>query len=72
MPATPLTDAQKKAAIAIARSYWRSAFKTQYPNATKDQKVASWQQSRKEYVKLGRTAVRQLARSGLQITGGAA
>jgi hypothetical protein len=71
MPATPLTEVQKKAAIAIARSYWNSAFKAQYPNATKEQKLASWQQSRKEYLRLGKLAVRQLSRSGFQISGGA-
>jgi hypothetical protein len=68
MPAIALSEDQKKAAVAIGRSYWASAFKAQFPNATKEEKDASWKQSRKDYVKLGKAAVRQLSKSGFSIS----
>lgn len=69
MAAIPLDDAQKKAAIAIGKAYWMSLFKTQYPNATKEEKTASWKEHRKEYTKVGRTAVRMLLKNGYSISG---
>ena len=70
MAKAPLNDAQKKAAISIGRSYWASVFKRQYPKATKEEKQASWKQSRKQYVALGRRAVRQLTKASFTLSGG--
>jgi hypothetical protein len=63
-----LNEMQKQAAVAIAKSYWSAAFKSQFPKATKEQKLASWKQHRREYVRLGRMAVRQLLRSGFELS----
>lgn len=72
MAAIPLDEAQKRAAITIGRSYWSVAFKRQFPNATKEEKAASWKQNRKEYVTLGRAAVRGLLKGGFSLAGGKA
>jgi hypothetical protein len=70
MAVTPLNAVQKNAALTIGRAQWARAFKKQFPSATKEQRMASWKQNRKEYVQIGRISVRQLARAGFQITGG--
>lgn len=70
MAVIPLDEPQKRAAITIGRSYWAVAFKRQFPNASKEEKLASWKQNRKEYVQLGRAAVRGLVKAGFSVTGG--
>lgn len=70
MALTPLNDTQQKAAMVIGKSYWLAVFKQQFPNATKEQRKDSWKENRKEYLKLGRVAVRSLIHSKFSVTGG--
>lgn len=70
MPASPLSKCHKLAAVHIGKAQWATVFNKQFPTATKEQRLESWKQHRKEYAKIGQIAVRQLLRSGFQITGG--
>ncbi|MGQ0672772.1 MAG: hypothetical protein ACT4N2_07835 [Hyphomicrobium sp.] len=69
MAVIALTETQKQAAAEIGRAQWAAAFKMQFPRATKEEKAASWKQNRKEYVRIGRLAMRQLTKAGFQVTG---
>lgn len=60
----PLSETQQSAAETIGRALWHDAYRQQSPEASKEDRAASWKQNRVAYLHLGRVAVRHLLKAG--------
>jgi hypothetical protein len=58
---------ERAAASAIGRTLFDDAFVRAHPGATKEELAQGWVTHRREYVRLGRKAVRRMLRAGITL-----
>jgi hypothetical protein len=51
----------------IGRGVWLAGYKTEFPNATKEERTAAWQEARKDFTKVGMRALKTLEKNGFQV-----
>jgi len=51
----------------IGRGVWITWFKAEFPNATKAERHAAWDEARKDFTKIGLKALKTLEKTGYEV-----
>ena len=65
---TPEHKLRMKAGRTIGRGVWSAGHKAEFPDATKEERNAAWQEARKDFTKIGMKGLKALEKNGFQVT----
>ena len=66
-PPTPEHKMRMRIGRTIGRGIWLTGYKSEHPDATKEERQAAWNEARKDFTKIGLKALKTLEKTGYQV-----
>ena len=64
---TPEHKMRMRIGRTIGRGVWEAGYRAEFPDATKEERKAAWQDARKDFTKVGMRALKTLEKTGFDV-----